>query len=88
MKYDGWNYPRVLLFNIVFAKRAEMGLKLAEFAEQALTSRRHDPACDEARDRWTLDIITADGMADVHLDSLHFTPLNLARRGLGYQDQF
>ena len=77
MKYDRWNNPRVFLFNIVFAKRAEMGLKLAEFAEQALTSSRHDPACDEARDRWKLDIITADGMADIHLESLHSTPVNL-----------
>ena len=54
-----------------------MGLKLAEFAEQASTSHRHDATSDEARDRRTFYIITADGMADIHLESLHFALLNL-----------
>ena len=68
---DRWNNPRVFLLS---AKRAEVGLKLAEFAEQASTSRRHDATSDEGRDRWTFYIITADGMDDFHLESLHCLP--------------
>ena len=48
-KDRGFKNPRVLPFNIVSAKRAEVGLKLAEFAEQASTSRRHDATSDEGR---------------------------------------
>ena len=52
----------------------------SEFAEQTSTSRRHDAASDEGRDRWTFNIITVDGMAHIRLEYLHFTTLNLAEK--------
>ena len=85
MRYplSGWHVVTVwiingcvdILFNIVFAKRAEVGLKgcgvcRASF-DLAATS-------DEGRDRWTFYVIMFDGMANIHLESLHFTTLNLA----------
>ena len=75
------------------AKRAEVGLKPAEFAEQALTSGHHNTVSEEARERQTFSIVTVDVLADFHLESLHFTTLNLAKknvfgRGFAYQDQF
>ena len=57
-----------------------MGLKPSEFAEQVSTSRRHTATSDQGRNRWTFYIITVDGMTDFHLESLHFTTLNLAEK--------
>ena len=64
-----------MLFNIVPAKTAEVGLKVCR------ASFDHDATSDEGRDRWTFYIITIDGIADIHLESLHFATLNLAGKG-------
>ena len=67
-----------MLFNIVPAKTAEVGLKVCGVCRASFD---HDATSDEGRDRWTFYIITIDGIADIHLESLHFATLNLAGKG-------
>ena len=67
-----------MLFNIVTAKMVEASLKVRRVCRASFD---HDATSDEGRNRWTFYIITIDGMADFHLESLHFAPLNLAGKG-------
>ena len=74
----GFNNPKVMMLNI--RQKAEVGPKAYGVCRTSLTSRRHDTAGDEARDRWTFFIITTDELADIQLKSLHIATLNLVEK--------
>ena len=64
-----------MLLNPVLARR-QVGLKNVSKA----WALDHDPARDEARDGWTIFIITLAGLAAIQPDSPSFDTLNLAEK--------
>ena len=68
-KGRGSNNPKVMLRAAVVEKPRSLPSNLRPVAA-------HDAAGDEVRMRWTFVIIAVDGLADIHLESLHFSTLN------------
>lgn len=73
-KGRGSNSPKVILL------RADVAEKPRSLPSNFRPLAAHDAAGDEVRMRWTFVIIAVDGLADIHLESLHFSTLISAEK--------